>query len=315
MLGRKKESPATKVLKDIKQWAGHISPQLAANSALDLRLQDLRTALQETTKAFGSKDLSMYAAGVAYFATLSLFPFIAAFVALSTLVFSPDNVIDTVKQASNIIPDEMGKLITSQFNAQVDKKAANIFASILAIGLALFGASGAIQNLINALNRAYGVKETHDFIRAKLISISFSIATIIGVFLMGALLTARPELLQFLHIPESIATIILWGRWPLIIILVSLGLSVLYRYGPNRKQAQWQWLTWGAVIATILWLIITILFFIYIQNFANITSTYSVFAGIIVIMMWFNLSATAIILGAQINHRLEVRVSRRTYNK
>ena len=315
MFGRKKKSPIRKAFHSVKHWTDRMSPQPAASSPLDLRLKDWRQALQETIKAFGDKDLSMYAAGVAYFGTLALFPFIAASVAISTLVLSPDNVIDTVKQASNVIPDEMGKLITSQFNAQVDKKAANIFASILAIGLALFGASGAIQNLINALNRVYGVKETRDFVRAKLIGISFTIATIIGVFLMGSLLTARPELLEFLHIPESIATIILWGRWPLIIILVSLGLSVLYRYGPNRKQAQWQWLTWGAVIATILWLIITILFFIYIQNFANITSTYSVFAGIIVVMMWFNLSATAIILGAQINHRLETKTSRRTTKK
>jgi membrane protein len=119
------------------------------------------------------------------------------------------------------------------------------------------------------------------------------------------LLTIRTDLLSLLRVPEDLATILLFARWPLLIVLVTIGLSILYRYGPNRKKPRWQWLTWGALIATVVWLIITVVFFIYVQNFANFASTYSVFAGIIIAMMWLNYSATAIILGAQINHRLE----------
>ena len=210
-----------------------------------------------------------------------------------------------VKQASDIIPDEIGNLIITHFSSQAEQRTTNIITTIFALGLALFGASGAAQNFINALNHVYEVKERRNFIKARLVSIVLTVAIILGVFLMVILLTARTELLTFFKVPDPVASIILWGRWPLLIILVSFGLSMLYRYAPDRPRTRWQWMTKGAAIATAMWLIVTVFFFIYIQKFANITNTYSIFAGIIVIMIWFNLSATAIILGAQINHRLE----------
>jgi membrane protein len=272
---------------------------------LEFRLKSLNKAIREMIKVFGDKDLGIYAAGIAYFATLSLFPFIAACVALSTIVLSPDSVVNIVKQASDIIPDEIGNLIITQFSSQAEQRTTNIITTIFALGLALFGASGAVQNFINALNHVYEVKERRNFIKARLVSIVLTVAIILGVFLMVILLTARTELLTFFKVPDPVASIILWGRWPLLIILVSFGLSMLYRYAPDRPRTRWQWMTKGAAIATAMWLIVTVFFFIYIQKFANITNTYSIFAGIIVIMIWFNLSATAIILGAQINHRLE----------
>lgn len=265
----------------------------------------IRKQIIEIIKLFGDKDLGIYAAGIAYFTTLSLFPFIAACVALSTVVISPDSVVSTVEKASDAIPDEIGNLIITQFSSQAEQRSTNIITSIFALGIALFGASGAVQNLINALNHVYEVKERRNFIKAKLVSIILTIIIVFGAFLLLLLLAARTELLEFFKIPDTVTSIILWGRWPLLIILVGFSLSMLYRYGPDRPRASWQSVTKGAAIATAMWLIITMIFFIYIQNFANITSTYSIFAGIIVIMIWFNLSATAIILGAQINRYLE----------
>lgn len=263
--------------------------------------------LREIIKVFGDKDLSIYAAGIAYFATLSLFPFIAACVALSTIVISPDSIVSAVEQASDAIPNEVGNIIITQFSSQAEQRTTNIIASIFALGVALFSASGAVQNIINALNHVYEVKERRNFIKAKLVSIVLTIAIMFGAFLLLILLTARIELLTFFKIPDAMASVILWGRWPLLIILVGFSLSMLYRYGPDRPRVKWRSVTKGAAIATTMWLIVTLLFFIYIQNFANITNTYSIFAGIIVIMIWFNLSATAIILGAQINHSLELK--------
>jgi membrane protein len=305
MSAKKNNSLFSRMLHTPKNIANKFLPSKKPASPLDLDPKDWRRALTEAVNAFKDKDLSMYSAGVAYFATLALFPLIAACVAISTLILSPQDVSSAVKSATNVIPEEMGKLITSQFSSQSDQVSTNILATILAIGLALFGASGAVQNLINALNRAYSVKETRNFVTSKLVSISLTALFIIGLFIVVGLLTIRTDLLSLLRVPEDLATILLFARWPLLIVLVTIGLSILYRYGPNRKKPRWQWLTWGALIATVVWLIITVVFFIYVQNFANFASTYSVFAGIIIAMMWLNYSATAIILGAQINHRLE----------
>lgn len=305
MIFKRQQSFKKRFLKKVSNVTVIILKKPAASSPLDLRPQDWRRALKETINAFRDKNLSMYSAGVTYFATLAMFPLIAACVAISTLILSPQDVAAALKNATNIIPEEIGKLITSQFSSQADQVSTNILATVLAIGFALFGASGAVQNLINALNRAYNVKETRNFVASKLVSIGFTVLVIAGLFIVVGLLTIRTDLMVYLRVPEEIANVLLYGRWPILIAMVTVGLSILYRYGPNRRKPRWQWLTWGALIATILWLFITMLFFVYVQNFANFASTYSVFAGIIIAMMWLNYSATAIIVGAQINHNLE----------
>jgi membrane protein len=101
-------------------------------------------------------------------------------------------------------------------------------------------------------------------------------------------------------------------RWVLIVAIMAVALATFYRYGPDRKNAKWQWVSWGAAAAIIIWLIGTLLFFFYAQNFGSFGENYGVVAGLIILMTWFNLSAFIFLLGAQVNHGLERQTAKTT---
>lgn len=283
-----------------------------AKSPTGFNLNDWRIVLLETKEAIGNKNLSMLAAGVAFFATLAFFPLIVAGVSIASLVMDPSQAQSLIASVEKYLPGDMAGLVSTQLENAMANQSGNLIAGILAIALALFAISGAVQNSINATNIAYATKETRNFIQLRLIALSLTVATIIGGFGVIILLAMNEAMLSFLSLPPIVDTLLLTVRWGILVALVGVALAAFYRYGPDRKNPKWQWVSWGAVIATFIWLLGTILFFVYVQYFANFTDTYSVFAGIIVLMTWLNLSALIVLLGAEINHRLEQRTARPT---
>jgi membrane protein len=281
-------------------------PRAARGADGRLSLRDWKRALKETKNALTTGNISLLAAGTAYFSTLAFFPLMAASVAIAGFVISPDQVHATAQNLESYLPADIASLVTTQLTNVAGKPASNIAIAIFAILLSLFSVSGAVQNLITATNISYDVPETRNFFKLKLRSLLFTLGTmLLGLVVIGILAMSEPNL-RLIHVPEVAAVTISYARWVLLALLVLTTLSVFYHYGPNRKEKAWHWLSWGAVIATILWLLGTMLFFIYAQYFANFSKSYSLFAGIIVLMTWFNLSGLIVLLGAQINHRMEL---------
>jgi membrane protein len=103
-----------------------------------------------------------------------------------------------------------------------------------------------------------------------------------------------------------------YGRWPVLAALMILGLAVIYRYGPSRENARWRWITPGSVLATVLWLIASILFSIYVRNFGSYNETYGSLAGVIILLMWLWLSAFVVLLGAELNSEMEHQTKKDT---
>jgi membrane protein len=112
--------------------------------------------------------------------------------------------------------------------------------------------------------------------------------------------------------PAWLAWTVLIARWFIIAALMTVGLAAFFRYAPNRSNPHWQWVTWGSLIATVVWLLATTIFFVYARYFANYTESYSVFAGILVLMIWLNLTSFALLLGATINYKLENQTRAKT---
>lgn len=281
-------------------------------SPADLSKSDWKRALKETKSALGDKNIPMLAAGVAFFSTLAFFPTIAAFVSIFSLLSSPEQVTAAVTAVENYLPREMAGLVNMQLQASAGKQTANLIAASIAISLALFGASSGVQNLIKATNEAYDVDESRGFIKLKLISIALVFGGIIAGIPLLLLLIVQASWLTDIGAPGWLADGFLIFRWLIVTILMIIALAVFYRYGPDQKKAKWQWVSWGAVAAIIIWLLGTLLFFFYAQNFGNFSKSYGVFAGIIVLMTWFNLSAFIILIGAQVNHRLEAQTTAST---
>lgn len=253
----------------------------------------------------GQKNLPTLAAGVAYYLILALFPTLAAAVAISALLITTEQLDALVNAVEAYLPSEASGVVGTQLQTLVSRRTDNLLVAGIAVAIALFSASGASRNLVIASNAAYGVRESRGWLAQQGWGLVWTVMGLVFGLVVVVLLAANQGFLRYIGFSEALIPWLLYGRWLVILLLAILGLAVFYRYGPNRSQVRWQWVSWGATVATVVWFVATLLFFTYVQNFANYSYSYSLFAGIIILMIWMNLSALIILLGAAINHQLE----------
>lgn len=240
------------------------------------------------------------AAGVAYFGTLAFFPLIAAVVAIAGLMLDQAQVQSGVAGMAGYLPEDIASLISSQLQHAASNRHSNGVIAAVALAFSIYGVSGATDGLIKATNVMYGTKNKRSFFRQITTSIGLTTGLIAAMTLILPLLFVGSALLARLGMPGGLLPIIAALRWILLLAVAMIGLGVFYYYAPTGKQ-RWRWISVGSVVATLLWLLVTAVFFIYLQYFASFTTSYSLFAGIIALMIWLNLSTVAVLLGAAVN--------------
>ncbi|MGH7218557.1 MAG: YihY/virulence factor BrkB family protein [Candidatus Microsaccharimonas sp.] len=275
-------------------------------------LKDWKNALIETKNAFKSKNITMLAAGIAYFLTFAVFPSIAALVAILSFAISEQQLTSAAAAFDDYLPGDIAYLISTQLKAAFEHPSSSAIIVVFGIVIALVSVSGAISNIIKATNTIYEAEETRRFITLRLMSAAFVGIVFVMTIIVVGLLVLNESFLMSIGMPAWVAWTILIVRWVIIAGIVTVGLAAFYRYAPNRTNRHWQWVTWGSLIATLLWLVGTTLFFIYARYLAHYTESYSVFAGIIVLMIWLNLTAFSVLLGAAINFKLENQTRAKT---
>jgi membrane protein len=112
-------------------------------------------------------------------------------------------------------------------------------------------------------------------------------------------------LLNFLGLGETLENLVSYARWPLLALVMLVGLAIVYRYGPDRAKPQWRWVSWGAVIATVLWIVGSALFSLYVTQFGDYNKTYGSMGAVVILMTWFLLTAYIFLIGAEINAEME----------
>lgn len=280
-----------------------------ASTPADLSWPSWRKALLQTKDAIGDRRLGPLAASIAYGGTLAFFPLVVACVAIASILISPEQINDVVAALTTYLPSDIAGLLTAQLSNALDNNSANVLIAVAAVALALFGVSGAMNALVGALNVAYQREETRGLIKVRLISLGLTCLLVLGFLLVLPLLVLGGDILRWLGVPELLVTVFSVLRWVILAVIMMLGLAVVYRYAPDRPNAKWQWVSWGAIMATLLWLVVTAVFFIYAQNFANFSQSYSLFAGIIVLMIWLNFTGLIVLIGAAVNNQLEKRTA------
>lgn len=250
------------------------------------------------------------AAGVTFYALLAIFPAIGALVSLYGLFADPLAIRDTMTAMSTMLPggalDIVGEQI-QRVSAAGSGKLSVTFVSGLAI--ALWGANAGIKALFDAVNVAYGKKEERGFLKLNLISLTFTLVGIVLALTILGGVVILPHAITYLGLDSSIDIALRFGRWPIIWLIVALAFSLLYRFGPTDSlDPKWKWITWGSAIASLLWLLASILFSWYTANFGSYNETYGSLGAAIGFMTWLWLSATVIIVGAEINSEIEQAV-------
>jgi len=276
------------------------------NSPTDLPAQHWKQALKRTKEALKDKDLGTSAAALSYYATLTFFPALLGLATCYAYFADPHSLLQVLHSIQGLIPPPIYELIYKQLSplASGSKHGLGV-AAIISIGALLWTTSGGMQNLVKATNKAYEADETRKFVKLRLVSVGLSLVMLVIGGLIFAMLLLQKSALTQLGAPAWLAALFPILRWPILIGLISIILSAVYRYAPDRKEPRWQWVSWGATAATVIWLAASALFFIYVQNFGSYTKTYGSFAGLIVLMVWFNITGLIILLGAQVNKKLE----------
>ena len=282
-----------------------------ASSPDDWSWKSWKRSFMEAKDALNNKNIGMLSAGIAYFGVLAFFPLMAAIVAIAGILVEPSKVQLIALEISQFAPADINELIVTQLENAAGNVTNNAFVAVVGIMLSIFGVSAATGNTMRALDVMYEIEKRRPFVEQRAISLLLTLGLITMMIVIVPLVFAGGDLLRFAGFPSVFVDMFTVLRWILLTVLVMFALAVMYHFGPSRPlNAPWQWISWGAIIATILWVIASALFFVYLQYFANFSNSYSLFAGLIALMIWLNLSSFVVLLGAEINHRLEKRAAR-----
>lgn len=253
------------------------------------------------------------AAGVTFYALLALFPALTALVSIYGLIADPATISEHVAKVESFLPAGSGAFLQDQIVRIVQGGEGKLgFAFALSLGLAIWSANAGVKAIFDALNVAYGENEKRGFVKLNLVSLAFTVGILSFVLLAIVGVAAIPVLLDYLYLGNAAEWLVSTGRWPVLILVLMAGLSALYRFGPSRDEAQWKWVSPGAIFASLAWLVGSLLFSWYVANFQDYNKTYGTIGAVIGLLSWMWLSATIVLVGAELNSEAERQTDRDT---
>lgn len=254
-------------------------------------------------------DVPELAAGLSYRFLFAIFPFLIFVAALAAFVAQAAGLGDPTPEIMGSIGDNLPPQVAEELTPQIQAVLGQTRPGLLSLGaiLALWAATGAIGSLQKAMNKAYDVPETRNFVvktgGAVLLTLLASAGILVAFVTIvgGSLLTQ--EVVKALGIPPGTWDVVALARWPLVLVLVALAVAVLLKFAPN-VSVSFRWTVVGGVAFAVGWLVATALFALYVANFANYSNTYGALGGVIVLMLWFYLTAVLLLAAAELTSLL-----------
>ena len=264
--------------------------------------------VRRARREFRHDHLTDLAAGLTYYATLSAVPALIVLVAILGLL-GPDTTNQLTNQVEAIAPGSSGDLVRSLLGqAQANRTGAGIGA-IVGIVVALWSASGYVAAFMRASNVIYDIGEGRPIWKTVPIRIGLTVLAVVVIVLSVVIVVVSGPVAKQVGdvIGAGETTVLIWSivKWPVLLVLVSVLLAILFWASPNAKQAGIKWVSPGGVIAVLIWLGASALFALYVTHFASYDRTYGSMAGVVIFLVWLWLTNIALLLGAEINAELE----------
>ena len=278
----------------------------------DMPARGWKNILLRVWENIGEDRVILVAAGVTFYCLLAIFPAIAALIAIYGFFSDPSSISSEVDKISGVMPGGALDIIRTQMNQVASQGPSKLgVAFVIGFLVSLWSANAGIKSIFDALNLVYDEPEKRGLIRLNLVSLAFTVAAILFILVAIACIAALPAVAssQLQGTAALIAQII---RWPILFVVVAVGIALVYRYGPSRAEPQWRWITWGSAFAAVAWIAVSIAFSWYAANFGSYNKTYGSLAAIVVFMTWLWLSIAVILIGAEIDAEMEQQTAQDT---
>lgn len=265
--------------------------------------------LRRVGRHFVTSRLAQLAAGVAFFAVLSIAPVLVTALSVYGAVNTPEQALNQLSQVAGLLPSELEPLVAEQLTT-ITQASTQVLTRRGAFGLALalWTATTAMTCLIEALTAAYHETETRGLLRRSALALAFVLG---GALLVGAVLAVAGVVSRALSTaPGEVRAAVPILAWLALAVLMAAVLAVLYRFAPDRRQARWRWISWGSTAATVLWLVASVALFAYVKSLGTYESTYGSLAGVAISMLWIWISVVLVLLGAALNAEAERQTQR-----
>ena len=260
-----------------------------------------------TWKEAGEDNLSLVAAGVAFYAFLAFVPLLTALVLSYGLFAAPETVARDILSLAETLPASAATIAADQLEAMTQGSDAKTgLALLVSLAIAVYGASKAADAIMTALNIVYQVGECRGFVGRLLVALGMTAGALLLLLLAAATISALTFLESLLPGLGGATAVLLR-----LVFVAGAGLAVMlllafaYRFVPCREDAAWRWITPGSVLATLLWLALTAGFGLYVANVGNYNATYGSLGAVIAFLTWLYLTAWIILLGAELNAILD----------
>jgi membrane protein len=283
-------------------------PRLEDPRPTDLSKRDYLAILKRAAKRANKDHVTSLAAALAYYAFLAIPAALLLAAGLFGLLADPNAVTTIIKDLHGIVPSQVSSLIEGSLRRLTQQNSTSITLIVVGAVLALWSLSGAMQNVMWALNLAYDRSETRGFVRRRLVAAGMAVFALVASALALGLLVLGPHLSRWIGnaIGNRRATEIVWwaAQWPILIGGLLLAFGVIYYLGPDVKQ-KWQFLSFGAVFAVVVWLIASGAFAYYASRFGSYNKAWGSLSAVVVMLTWLWISSVALLLGAEINAEAE----------
>ncbi len=265
-----------------------------------------------TVEQISADRLLLVAGGVVFYGLLATVPAITALVSMYG-IFTPASTINAqLSFLADVMPGSAYQLISDQIVRIAGNSDGKLtLAFVLGLGIALWSANAGVKAIFDALNVVYDEDEKRGFFKLNVMSLSFTFAGVVVLILVLSAVVALPLILAFMGFAaQQQAGWLPLLRWPVMFALVVLGLSVLYRYGPSRRNAKWRWVSVGSVVAALTWIAVSVAFSWYLSKFADYNATYGSLGAVIGLMTWMWISTAVVLIGAELNSEIEHQTAR-----
>jgi membrane protein len=276
-----------------------------AEAPTDIPQKGWRDVLLRVFHGVSEDRITTISGGVTFFVLLALFPGLAGLISLYGLFADSSTIGQHLSSLEGILPEGGMQILRDQFQQLTSQPPQKLgFATAASLAISLWSANGGVKAMFEGLNAVYEESEKRSFINLN--AISLALTSIVLGFVMAALLTITvvPKLLSFLGLP-GISEIVAYARWPVLLVVASLMIAVIYRFGPSRDQPQWRWISPGSIFAAVTWIAASLLFSWYTAHFGSYNKTYGSLGAAVGFMTWIWISTMVILVGAKINAELE----------